>query len=43
MHQAIVYDEADHWRSTSLAQLKLAQVPLVNARFLQEGLIAAIA
>lgn len=38
MHQAIVYDEADHWRSTSLAQLKLAQVPLVNARFLQEGL-----
>jgi hypothetical protein len=43
MHQAIVYDEADHWRSTSLAQLKLAQVPLVNARFLQEGLMAAIA
>jgi hypothetical protein len=43
MHQVIVYDEADHWRSTSLAQLKLAQVPLVSARFLQAGLMAAVA
>jgi hypothetical protein len=43
LHQAIVYDEADHWQSTSLAQLKLAQVPLINARNLQTGLMAAIA
>jgi hypothetical protein len=42
MHQAIVYDEGDNWRSSSLAQLKLAQVPLINARFLQDGLMAAI-
>jgi hypothetical protein len=43
LHQAIVYDEADHWQSTNLAQLKLAQVPLINARSLQTGLMAAIA
>jgi hypothetical protein len=43
MHQAIIYDEADHWRSTSLAQLKLAQVPLISARLLREGLLSAIA
>lgn len=43
MHQAIVYDEADNWRSTSLAQLKLAQVPLINSRGLEDGLLAAIA
>jgi hypothetical protein len=43
MHQAIIYDEGDHWRSSSLAQLKLAQVPVINARFLQDGLMAAIA
>lgn len=41
LHQAIVYDEGDHWRSTSLAQLQLAQVPLVNARSLEQGLLAA--
>jgi hypothetical protein len=43
MHQAIIYDEGDNWRSGSLAQLKLARVPLINARFLQDGLMAAIA
>jgi hypothetical protein len=43
MHQAIIYDEGDKWRSSSLAQLKLAQVPLISARYLQDGLMAAIA
>jgi hypothetical protein len=42
MRQAIAYDEGDHWRFGSWARLKLAQVPLINARFLQDGLMAAI-
>ena len=39
--QAIVYDEDDRWPSSGLAQLNLAQVPVISAVILEQGLRAA--
>jgi len=41
LHQAIAYDDADKWPSASLAQLRLAQVPVIRANDLERGLRSA--
>jgi hypothetical protein len=38
LRQAIIYDEADRWPSSLLAQLELAQVPLIRAATMQDRL-----
>lgn len=39
VRQAIAYDKEDHWTSSGLAQLQLAQVPLVTSDNLRIGLV----
>lgn len=38
IRQVIAYDEQDQWPPTSLAQLRLADVPLIDSRYLEENL-----